>query len=290
MREAVSRLAEVDRRAVATRWGSVEYAAQGDGEPILVLHGIFGGCDSGLLGARDLCDDRRVIAVSRFGYLGSDLPLEATSEDQADALVALLDALDLEAVDVVGISAGATAALQLARRHPDRVKHLVILVGNVPGSPTAVVQPKVAALLDRQLPIWLMKTFLPRLMARLAGVPPSFSMTETDHRAVAEFLDSMFPLTPRRPGVLFDSFVSNADVERCGLEAITVPTLVLHTRDDVLASHDASRDAAARIPAARFVSLESGGHLLLGQTKAVHDEVAIFLSDRRVGASPGSQP
>jgi pimeloyl-ACP methyl ester carboxylesterase len=285
MDEAADRLDDVDRRAVSTRWGSVEYAEQGNGEPVLVLHGIFGGCDAGLLGARDLCDDRRVIAVSRFGYLGSDRQPNATSEDQADALAELLVALDLDAVDVVAISAGATAGLQLALRHPDRVKHLVVLVGNVPGSPTAVAQPPVVRLLDRQLPIWLMKTFLPHLMQRLAGVPPNFTMTDVDHQLVAEFLDSMFPLTPRRPGVLLDALVSNADVEHCRLEAITVPTLLLHTRDDVLASHDASREAAARIPGGRFVSLESGGHLLLGQAKVVHDEVADFLADRSAVAS-----
>ena len=282
MDAARTRLAEVDRRVVSTRWGSVEYAEEGVGEPVLVLHGIFGGCDNGLLSARDLCDGRRILAVSRFGYLGSSLPANATSADQADALAEFLDALEVGPLDVIGISAGATSALQLALRHPERVKHLVVLVGNVPGSPTAVVQPAVAKVLDRQLPVWVLKTFFPRLMARLSGVPPTFSMTDADARFVAEFLESMFPITPRRPGVLFDAFVSNADVHNCELEAITVPTLVVHTRDDVLASHDASKEAAARIPGARFVSLESGGHLMLGQDKVVHDELADFFADRTV--------
>jgi pimeloyl-ACP methyl ester carboxylesterase len=277
MNAAGARLAELDRRLVSTDWGPVEYAERGKGEPVLVLHGIFGGCDQGLHGARDLCADRRVIAVSRFGYLGSSLPPGATPADQADALAALLDTLELGPTDVVGVSAGATSALQLALRHPDKVKHLVILVGNVPGSPTAVVQSAAGTLLDRQLPIWLMKTFLPRVMRRLAGVPATFPMTDADARFTAEFLETMFPLTPRRPGVLFDAVVSNADVDTIDLEAITVPTLLVHTKDDTLASHEASRAAAARIPGARFLSLESGGHLLLGQAKIIHDELAAFL-------------
>ena len=275
---ARARLAEVDRRLVATDWGAVEYTEQGVGEPLLVLHGIFGGCDGALLSVRDVCTDRRVIAPSRFGYLGSSLPPDATPADQADALVALLDALGIGEIDVIGVSAGATSALQLALRHPGRVRHLVVLVGNLPGSPTAVVQPAWAKLLDRQLPIWVLKTVFPNVMARLAGVPKSFSMTDDDARFVAEFVDSMFPLTPRVRGVIFDAFVSNADVNACDLEAITVPTLVAHTKDDPLASHEASRRAADRIPGARFVSLESGGHLMLGQTQRVHDEVAGFCS------------
>jgi pimeloyl-ACP methyl ester carboxylesterase len=278
LRAARSRLAEVDRRVVATDWGAVEYAERGSGEPLLVLHGIFGGCDGGLLGVRDVRPERRVIAPSRFGYLGSSLPPDATPADQADALVALLDALGIGEIDVVGISAGATSALQLALRHPQRVKHLVVLVGNLPGSPTAVVQPAWAKLLDRQVPIWVLKTVFPTAMARLAGVPKSFSLSDRDAREVAEFLDSMFPVTPRVKGVLFDSFVSNADVNACDLEAISVPTLVAHSKDDPLASHEASQRAAARIPGARFLSLESGGHLLLGQTKAINDALGDFLT------------
>jgi pimeloyl-ACP methyl ester carboxylesterase len=230
LKAARARLADADRRVVSTDWGPVEYAQRGTGEPVLVLHGIFGGCDNGLLSVRDSGPDRRVIAVSRFGYLGSSLPPNATPADQADALAALLDALGLSSIDVIGISAGATSALQLALRHPEKVKHLVVLVGNLPGSPTAVVQPALAKLFDRQLPVWLLKTFFPRLMTRFAGVPESFPLTDADARYVAEFLNSMFPLTPRRPGVLFDAFVSNAAVHNCNLEAIRVPTLVVHTK------------------------------------------------------------
>jgi pimeloyl-ACP methyl ester carboxylesterase len=171
LRAARSRLAEVDRRVVPTEWGPVEYAERGSGEPVLVLHGIFGGCDGGLFTVCDLCPERRVIAPSRFGYLGSSLPPNATPADQADALVALLDGLGIGEIDLIGISAGATSALQLALRHPEKVKHLVVLVGNVPGSPTAVVQPTWGKLVDRQLPVWVLKTLFPTAMARLAGVP-----------------------------------------------------------------------------------------------------------------------
>jgi len=272
------RLSRVDRRVVTTAWGRVEYADEGAGEPLLVLHGIFGGRDAGLLGARDLCPDRRVIAPSRFGYLGSSLPPDATPADQADARTSLLDRLGIDEIDVVGVSAGATSALALALRHPNRVRHLVVLVGNLPGSPTAVVPPGWAKLIDRPVPMWVLKTFFPKLMVRLAGVPRSFSMTDDDTRSANEFLETMFPLRPRLRGVVFDAFVSNAAVNNCDLESIGVPTLVAHTRDDALASHDAGRLAAERIADARFLSLESGGHLMLGQTRIVRDELARFLA------------
>jgi pimeloyl-ACP methyl ester carboxylesterase len=276
---ARARLAAVTRHFIWTRWGTVEYAERGSGDPVLVVHGIFHNCVGGLLSVRDF-SDHRFIAPSRFGYLGSSMPPDATPADQADALAALLDALDIDRVDVIAESAGATSALQLALRHPERVKHLAVLVGNLPGSPTAVVQPSSARRFNRQFPLWVLRTFAPSTMARLvAGLPKEFALSREDARFVDEFIDSLFPVSPE--GVDFDAFVSNADVNGYNLEAINVPTLIVHTKDDQVASHDASKRAAERIPGARFVSLASGGHLMLGQTKIIRDELAAFFAEKR---------
>ena len=64
-------------------------------------------------------------------------------------------------------------------------------------------------------------------------------------------------------------------------DAISVPTLIAHTKDDQLASYDASQRAADRIPGARFVSLESGGHLMIGQQKKGREELARFFVETR---------
>jgi pimeloyl-ACP methyl ester carboxylesterase len=270
-----ARLAAVERHVIATRWGRVEYAEEGSGAPVLVVHGIYQHCVSGLASLRGLLPGRRVIAPSRFGYLGSSLPPDASVADQADAFVALLDALGIDRIDVVAESAGTPSALQLALRHRDRVRHLAVLVGNWPGSPTAVVQPSWAKRIDRQLIMWALKTVAPSTTARLtAAVPKQFSMTSENARVVAEFIDSLFPMSPE--GYNFDLYVSNADVNTYKLEAIRVPTLIVHTKDDQLASHEASKRAAERIPGARFISLESGGHIMLGQDKNL-TELATFL-------------
>ena len=279
MNAARSRLAAVERHVVSTKWGAVEYAERGRGEPVLVVHGIFHNCVGGLLSVRDLFSDRRVIAPSRFGYLGSSIPPNATPAAQADAFAALLEALKIGRIDVVGLSAGATSALQLAMRHPEKVKHLAVLVGNLPGSPTAIVQPSWTRQVNRQFVMWMLRTFVPSTMARLvAAVPKGFAMSGDDARFVNAFIDSLFPMS--HDGVDFDLFVSNADVTNYNLEAIEVPTLIVHTKDDQLASHDASWRAAGRIPGARFVSLESGGHLMLGQQKKNRDELVHFFAER----------
>ena len=277
---ARARLAAVDRRVVPTDWGAVEYAERGSGEPVLVVHGIFQGCDGGLSSGCDLCPDRRVIAPSRFGYLGSSMPPQATPAAQADALAVLLDVLGIDQIDVIGISAGTTSALQLALRHPQKVGHLVVISGNLPGGRTAVVQPGWARMLYGDLPMWALKVFAPRTMTYLAGVPRTYPMTGDDGRFVTEFIESMFPIAAKERGVIFDAFVSNADVNDCNLEEVAVPTLLVHTRDDPLASYDAATRAAERIPGARLVSLGSGGHLMLGRADDVRNELASFFSHR----------
>jgi pimeloyl-ACP methyl ester carboxylesterase len=279
MNAARARLAAVDRHVISTRWGALEYAERGSGAPVLVVHGILHNCVGGLLSVRDLFSDRRVIAPSRFGYLGSSMPPNATPAAQADAFAALLDALEIRQIDVVGLSAGATSALQFALRHPEKVKHLAVFVGNLPGSPTAVVQPSWAKL-QRQFVMWALRTFALSTMVRMvAAVPKGFAMTSEDVRFVTEFIDSLFPVSAE--GFIFDAFISNADVNHYDLEAISVPTLIAHTKDDQLASHEASRRAAERIPGARFVSLESGGHLMLGQQEKGRDELAKFFAETR---------
>jgi hypothetical protein len=94
---------------------------------------------------------------------------------------------------------------------------LAVLVGNLPGSPTAVVQPPAAKLFNRQIPLWVLRTFAPSMMVRLvAGLPKGFPMSSEDARFVTEFIDSLFPVSPE--GVALDAFVSNADVNDYNLE------------------------------------------------------------------------
>jgi pimeloyl-ACP methyl ester carboxylesterase len=276
--DAYARLAGVDRRVISTPFGAVEYAERGAGEPLLVSHAIFHGCDSGLAAARDVAGDRRVIAPSRFGYLGSDLPVNASGAAQADAFVALLDHLDLDTVDVMGISAGTSAAVQLALRHPDRITHLVISSGNLPGSPTAIAPPGWARAFYSDPAMWTLRVAARPMLERLMGVPDGFPRNADEAQVVAELIDSIFPVGPRAEGAIFDAFTSNPEINTYPLDAVRVPTLIVHATDDPLASYAAAARAAGRIPGAVLVDLDSGGHLQLGQTDRVHATIEAILA------------
>lgn len=277
---AQRRLDAVERSVVATRFGPVELAEEGAGDPVLVSHGILHGCDGALLAVRGRLSDRRAIAPSRFGYLGSALPPDASSADQADAFVAVLDHLGLDRVDVIAVSAGTVAAVQLALRHPDRIDHLIISSGSFPGSATAEAAPAWATRLYSDPALWTLRTFARPVLARLMGVPPGFPRGAGEADTVEQLLDSIFPVGPRAEGAVFDATVSNPEIGALPLEALQVPTLVVHARDDPLASYGAAVAAAARIPDVTLVPLESGGHLQLGQEAAVRTAIDAFLGER----------
>jgi pimeloyl-ACP methyl ester carboxylesterase len=276
---AGARLDAVPRRVVDTDNGKLEYAEVGDGEPVLAIHGIFGGCDAGLLSFGDLVPHRRVIAPSRFGYLGSSMPDGATPAMQADAFVDLLNALGVDRIDVVAFSAGSTSALQLALRHPHRVRHLVVMSGDWPGAFSKAPLPAEKLAYQSDLLMWLAKTLAgPALFRLVAGIPKNYPLTQQDQTQVRELIDSIFPVRDRSTGIIFDAYRGNPDVDTYPLETITVPTLIVHSRDDTLASFGPAESAAARIPHARLLAHDSGGHLQLGRANETQDAVQAFLS------------
>ena len=105
-------------KKIETAAGPIVYGTNGEGPPVLVIHGAGGGFDQALHSAQMFGEGFRWIAPSRFGYLGTPLPEDASPTAQADAHAALLDALDIERAPVIGLSAGGPSALQFALRHP----------------------------------------------------------------------------------------------------------------------------------------------------------------------------
>src|SRR6185295_179083 len=121
--------------------GPIEYAQKGAGVPLISIHGAGGGFDQGLANAVEFVDEGfRIIAPSRFGYLRTPVPRDASPAAQADAHAALLTNLNISHAIVLGVSAGARSAVELAFRHPNRVTALVLISPGTysPTSPVSV--------------------------------------------------------------------------------------------------------------------------------------------------------
>ena len=133
----------------------------------------------------------------------------------------------------------------------------MISSGNLPGRPTSIAPPGWATVFYNDAAMWTLKSISPTMINGLMGVPAGFPRNDKQADTIAVLVDSIFPLQPRRAGAVFDAFTSNLEVNTMPLESIDVPTLIIHAKDDPLASYDAARRAAERIPGATLVDLES---------------------------------
>ena len=93
---------------------------------MVFLHGLGGSRTAWDPQLHTLADRRRCIAWDMPGYGASAPPAQLTFPTVADSLAGLLDTLDIEAADLVGLSLGGMHALHTAIRHPRRVRRLVL--------------------------------------------------------------------------------------------------------------------------------------------------------------------
>jgi pimeloyl-ACP methyl ester carboxylesterase len=291
-RQKVSRGA----RLANTSAGPIEYADDGAGAPLLSIHGAGGGYDQGLANVADLVGDGfRVIAPSRFGYLGTPMPSDTSSASQADAHAALLTELMVDRTIVVGISAGAPSAVQLAIRHPERVSALILIVPGTyaPTSPVAVEGSRASALVlwlvntGADFAWWTIEKIAPSILIRFVGVPPELfaSSPRAEQSRVMQIVRSIKPLSRRFPGIDNDS---NPDLSPPSFEQITAPTLVISARDDLFNTLPAAEFAAASILNAKLVVYETGGHLLVGRQQEVRAVVTDFIAKQVRPSAPNA--
>jgi pimeloyl-ACP methyl ester carboxylesterase len=281
-RDKVSRGGQI----IDTAAGPIEYAEHGSGYPLLSIHGAGGGYDQGLANVAELVGDQyRVIAPSRFGYLNTPIPVDKSPAAQADAHDALLTALNVDKVVVVGTSAGARSALELAIRHPERVSALVLIVSGTYSADSAV---HIEESRGSAFAFWLVNAgadffwwatekVTPSVLIRFIGVPPEMLATlprEENDRVMA-IVDSILPLSLRFPGINIDSI---PDLHPLPLEQITAPTLVISARDDLFNTAPAAEHAAARIPNAKLVIYDTGGHLLAGRGRETRPLIGEFIA------------
>jgi 2-hydroxy-6-oxonona-2,4-dienedioate hydrolase len=280
-------------RIFQTTHGPIEYAVAGEGPPVLVVHGAGGGYDQGMDFAAPLLESgHQLIAVSRFGYLRTPVPPDASPVAQADAYTELLDALRVGRVAVVGLSAGGPSSMQFALRYPDRTAALVLLApaaypshqekrtgGAIPSGGKAAAKLVFDAALRSDFLFWAAPRLAPRAMfpLLLGTLPGVISGAGPAERARADLVrDGLLPFSQRRLGVMNDAAITPF-LPRYDLEKIKAPALILNAADDVYGTWDGARYSAEHIPGARFVGYPTGGHLLIGHMEDAVSRITDFL-------------
>jgi 2-hydroxy-6-oxonona-2,4-dienedioate hydrolase len=88
---------------------------------------------------------------------------------------------------------------------------------------------------------------------------------------------SFLPVSLRVDGILNDMCVTNPDLNTLTLEGLSVPTLIIHSKDDPWGAHEVARQMASTAPKAQFVEFEDGGHLLLGHVEEARTLIGTFV-------------
>ncbi len=287
--ERASARAFANGRVLATPCGPIEVEEAGEGIPLLIVHGSGGGHDQGMAWARPLVQQNvHVIAMPRFGYLGTPPRADASPEAQADAHACLLDALDIAKTAVMGVSAGAPSATQMAIRHPERVSALVPVVpiaykpSQLAGTVPPVSDEKDALLLrllGSDFLFWAALHLAPNQVLRhVLATPPEqvAAASEAERARVAELTERILPVSARAAGLREDTRLG----KRLGpyaLASIQAPTLVVSARDDGFGTYAAAEYTASQISGAQFLGFDEGGHLLVGHDASVRAAVLELL-------------
>jgi pimeloyl-ACP methyl ester carboxylesterase len=116
-------------RMIETAAGPLSTMQAGTGDPVVLLHGLGATKASFLPTIAALADSHHTIAVDLPGFGDSVKPLLGTYDPPffADAVTALLDALELERAHLIGNSMGGRVAIEVGLRAPERVERMVLL-------------------------------------------------------------------------------------------------------------------------------------------------------------------
>ncbi|WP_371185927.1 alpha/beta fold hydrolase [Thalassotalea maritima] len=109
-----------------TQHSMLHHKVTGSGEPVVVIHGLFGSMENLNMISRPLAQQYQVISVDVRNHGKSFHHDEMTYPAMASDVIALLDHLNIESASFLGHSMGGKIAMTIALQHPQRINKLMI--------------------------------------------------------------------------------------------------------------------------------------------------------------------
>lgn len=254
---------------IETSKGPVEYLVQGKGNNyVMVLHGTPGSYRTFHVDPL-LEQGYAVLSPSRPGYFRTPLTHGKTMKDQADVFAALLDALHIDSVSVIGFSGGGPSAVEFAIRHPEKCSNLILM-----GTMAEKIERKEPGLMDQ-----LMNTEF--VAWTMMGMLSSQFSNKKDAEIALKYVHStVFPFSSTSVGNKNDMEVFTS-MPPAALERIQCPTLIIHGTEDDAVPFEKGKEMASRIPHATLMAEEGKDHygvVFFGFSKYMEDVIK-FLED-----------
>ena len=254
-------MAHVEHDGAHIYWESV-----GTGVPLMMVAGLGGVATYWTPQVEHFSKNYQVILHDQRGTgRSSQIPVKSV-EQMADDAIAVMDAAGIEQTLYLGHSTGGAIGVALALKYPERISGLVINASTTHGDAY------------RHKLLGLRKTLLEM------GRPDAYASYTTlllyPHWYINQHHDRLVEDEARAV-----QSMGNADAQASRLDAIlnfdprsrlnelTVPTLVLCARDDILTPLYFSQEYADLIPNAQFVILETGGHAASRTVTSEYDQI-----------------
>lgn len=241
----------------------------GAGTPVLFVHGLGGRWQSWLENIPRIAKHRRVVAVDLPGFGRSQMPTEPISIPlYAGIIDQVCDLLELDAVLLVGNSMGGFVAVEMALRFPERVDRIALV--SAAAVSIADFNPLPATGLFAALARTPLggPTGMRAVLARRRARHLAFAMVVRHPTRIGT--DMLAELAGGRgaPGLTAALGAMARHDVRGELPRITVPTLIVHGREDMLVPVADSVWLSEQLADARLEIFEDTGHLAMVERPA----------------------
>lgn len=211
-----------------------------------------------------LSEFTRGLQLVRYDQRGTGLSDRKVTDLSLDAFVddlhTVVEALKLDRFPVLAISQGGPVAIAYAIKYPEKVSHLVIYGSFATGWKKSNLSGREVEKREAQLALikqgWDSKNPAIRQLFTTTCLPNG---TAEEHNSFNEL--QLQSVSGKNAAAIFEALGEIDVFDR--LPEVSMPTLVLHSKDDALVPFEEGRRMASHIPNARFVPLESPNHLLL---------------------------
>ena len=212
-----------------------------------------------------LAAEYRLVRYDERGNGLSDWDVEDISFDAfVRDLESTVDATGLDQFALLGISQGCAVSIAYAVRHPERVSHLVLYGGYSRGR---YMRGSTAEIERTDATLTLMRFGWGQENPAFRHIYTSLFIPGGTVEQMKWFDDLQRVTTSPENAVRIRRAMDSIDVTDL-LEQVTVPTLVVHCRNDAVVPFEEGRLIAARIYGARFLALEGYNHLILPEEPA----------------------
>jgi pimeloyl-ACP methyl ester carboxylesterase len=276
--------AEAQDRYVAVNGLRLHYREWGSpsAPPLLILHGITGHAweFDGIAAA--LGERWHVLVLDQRGHGASAWSRDYAPAAMAGDVAALVDALRLERVSVVGHSMGGVNAWWYAARHPARVERLAIL----DVTPDVIASPQLVAGMRSGLEAYADAAYADPQQALAAYLPEytgprSAELREFVRRNLQQGVDGQWRWRFDARGLTgwLDAAAADEAAHWSALRRIDVPVLIVRAGDSPFTASAGVERMVRELPRGRLVEIAGSGHdLHLDRHDALLRELRRFLS------------